>query len=62
MLELGDDGLCCLTEDAAIQPHRGRCRFIAGSSLLCNSRHLTEIQIKMSAFHVTTSHFYHDSY
>ena len=22
-----DDGLCCLTEDAAVQLHRGRCSF-----------------------------------
>ena len=40
-----DDDLCCLTEDAAVQQHRGTCSFFAGSPLLCNGRHPTVIQV-----------------
>ena len=29
-----DDGLCCLTEDAAVQLHRRRCSFITSGSPL----------------------------
>ena len=57
-----DDGLCCLTEDAAVQLHRGRCSLFEGSQLLRNGRHLTVVHVKMSALHVATSHFYDDSY
>ena len=58
-----DDGLCCFTEDAAVQLHRKRRSFItSGSPLLCNGRHLTVVQDKMSAHYVATSHFYHDNY
>ena len=53
-----DDGLCCLTEDAAFQLHRRRCSFItSGSPLKQNGRHPTVIQDKMSALHMATSHF-----
>ena len=56
-----DDGLCCLTEDAAVQLHRIRCSFItSGSPLQRNDRHPSVIRIKMSALHVATSHFYYD--
>ena len=57
-----DDSLCCLTGDAAVQLHRGRCSFFEGSPLLRNGKHLTVVRVKVSALHVATSHFYHDSY
>ena len=56
-----DDGLYCLTEDAAAQLQQRKCSFFAGSPLLRNGRHLTVIRVKMSALHVATSYFYHDN-
>ena len=38
-----DNGLGCLTEDAAVQLHRGDVASLSGSPLLHNSRHLTAI-------------------
>ena len=31
-----ENGLCCLTEDAAVQLHWGRCSFFAGSYQRCS--------------------------
>ena len=67
VLEVGvwrfDDGLCCLTEDAAVRLHRRRCSFItSGLPLLHNGKHPTVVQVKMSALHVVPSHFHHVSY
>ena len=56
-----NDSLCCLTKDAAVQLHR-KCSITSGSPLFRNGRHPIVIQGKMSALHVATSHFYHDSY
>ena len=44
-----------------VQLHRRRCSFFVEATLLRNGRHLIVVQVKMSALHVATSHFYDDS-
>ena len=44
--------MACLTEDAAIQLHRGKCSFFVESPLLHNGRNFTAIQVKMIALRV----------
>ena len=52
-----DNGLYCLTEDAAVQLHRRISSFFVAVTIVAKRQHPTVIQVEMSALQVATSLF-----